>query len=156
MLHRSRRPFSKIYGSIPKTVPLRGEGGYLPGPISQDHSHGVTSTGPAKSSDDNSQRFHKQAMKGERRDGRVFYGDVPGLSPVKRQRLEGRDSAEKESSFRVGGIAAASAATLDEIGAPLMTATSIRQRPEKNRQVAAERAEARKYVLTVSLVSLLL
>lgn len=143
----SRRPFSKIYGSIPKTVPLRGEGGYLPGPISQDHSHGVTSTGPAKSSDDNSQRFHKQAMKGERRDGRVVYGDVPGLSPVKRQRLEGRDSAEKESSFRVGGIAAASAATLDEIGAPLMTATSIRQRPEKNRQVAAERAEARNRLL---------
>jgi hypothetical protein len=77
------------------------------------------------------------------------YGDVPGLSPVKRQRLEGRDSAEKED-FRTGGVcAAASAATLDEIGAPLMPATSIRLRPERNRQVAAERAEARKYVMCV-------
>jgi hypothetical protein len=148
-LYRSRRPFSKIYGSIPKVHPSRGEGGYLPGPISQDHSHGVTSTGPAKSSDDNSQKFQKQAMKGERRDGRSVYGDVPGLSPVKRQRLEGRDSAEKED-FRTGGVcAAASAATLDEIGAPLMPATSIRLRPERNRQVAAERAEARKYVMCV-------
>lgn len=76
----------------------------------------------------------------------MVYGDVPGLSPVKRQRVEGRDSAEKESC-RAGGIAAASAATLDEIGAPLMTATSNRLRPEKNRLVAAERAEARKYVM---------
>lgn len=145
-MHRSRRPFSKIYGSIPKAHPLRGEGGYLPGPISQDHSHGVTSTGPAKSSDDNSQRFQKQAMKGERRDGRSVYGDVPDLSPSKRQRLEARDSAEKED-FRTGVRAAASAATPDEIGAPLMTANSIRLRPERNRQVAAERAEARKYVI---------
>lgn len=84
-------------------------------------------------------------MKGERRDERVVYADVPGLSPLKRQRLEGRDSAEKET-FRAGICAAASAATLDEIGAPLMTATSVRLRPERNRQVAAERAEARKYV----------
>ncbi|KAG0576454.1 hypothetical protein KC19_5G081300 [Ceratodon purpureus] len=139
----SRRPFSKIYGSLPKAHPLRGEGGYLPGPVSQDLSHGVTSTGPAKSSDDNSQRIQKQAMKGERRDGRSVYGEIPGLSPVKRQRLEERESGEKED-FRTGGVcAAASAATMDEIGAPLITATSIRLRPERNRQVAAERAEAR-------------
>lgn len=141
--YRSRRPFSKIYGSIPKVHLLRGEGGYLPGPISQDHSHGVNSTSPAKSSDDNSPAFQKQIMKGERRDDSLMYGDAPGPSPLKRQRLEGRDSAEEED-FRTGVCAAASAATPDDTGAPLMTATSIRIRPERNRQLAAERAEARK------------
>lgn len=142
----SRRPFSKIYGSIPKVHLLRGEGGYLPGPISQDHSHGVNSTSPAKSSDDNSPAFQKQIMKGERRDDSLMYGDAPGPSPLKRQRLEGRDSAEEED-FRTGVCAAASAATPDDTGAPLMTATSIRIRPERNRQLAAERAEARNRLL---------
>ncbi|XP_024376716.1 polycomb group protein EMBRYONIC FLOWER 2 isoform X2 [Physcomitrium patens] len=131
----SRRPFSKIYGNTTKVHPLPGDGGYLPGPISEDHSHGVTNTGPAKSSSDNSQMVQKQVMKGERRDGRS-----PGLSPLKRQRLEECDFAQKENS-RTGVCATASAAPVDEINAPLTTATSIRLRPEKNRHGAAERAE---------------
>ncbi|XP_024378745.1 polycomb group protein EMBRYONIC FLOWER 2 isoform X2 [Physcomitrium patens] len=131
----SLRPFPKICGSKPKVQPLRGAGGYIPGPISQDLAPGVADPGPGKSSHDDTHMIQKQAMKGETRDGRS-----PCLSPLKRQKLEGSDFAEK-ADFRTGVCATASAAPPDETGALLTTATSFRLRPEKNRHGAAERAE---------------
>lgn len=145
---RSRRPFSNIFSSISKANSAREEGVYLPGPVSEDHSDGVTSTDPAKTSDENTEKPQK-LVKGEKRDVTSVFGIANGLSPPKRPRLEGQASAEEED-IPTGVCAAATAAPLDEIGVPLIPTATARSRVEKNRQVAAERAErteAKKYVI---------
>jgi len=138
-IFRSRRPFLNIFSSISKANSAREEGVYLPGPVSEDHSDGVTSTEPAKTSDENTEKPQK-LVKGEKRDVTSVYGITNGLSPPKRPRLEGQASAEEED-IPTGVCAAATAAPLDEIGVPLIPTATARSRVEKNRQVAAERAE---------------
>lgn len=151
-MHRSRRPFGCIVarmGGLPKAQPARGEGGYLPGRIGRDLLDGHIEPEPVNGGEQNLRmhRLQKQRVRGEKRDGMMLYANAEGSLPMKRQRLEGR--APEEEDLHGGVCAAAAAPPLEEIGLPLISATSVRPRAERNRQVAAERAEraeARKYV----------